>query len=157
PARSGEAASVPQLRQRRSARSQHRDGSRADAAPPRARAREAEAIGGAMTTAMIAEPSTWVDVCALDELECHRGACALVGEYQVALFRIPDGTRPDAVFALSNYDPFSQAYVLSRGIVGNRGDVLKVASPIFKQSFDLRTGRCLDDPSVGVMTFVVRV
>ena len=33
----------------------------------------------------------------------------------------------------------------------------KVASPIYKQSFDLRTGRCLDDPSVSVRTFPVRV
>jgi nitrite reductase (NADH) small subunit len=35
--------------------------------------------------------------------------------------------------------------------------VLKVASPIYKQSFDLATGRCLDDPSVAVETFAVRV
>jgi nitrite reductase (NADH) small subunit len=31
-----------------------------------------------------------------------------------------------------------------------------VASPVFKQSFDLRTGQCLDDPSVAVMAFPVR-
>ena len=58
---------------------------------------------------------------------------------------------------LSNYDPFSEAFVLSRGIVGSRGDVPKVASPVYKQSFDLRTGVCLEDPSVTVATFPVRV
>ena len=36
--------------------------------------------------------------------------------------------------------------MISRGIVGDRGGVPKIASPIFKQSFDLRTGQCLDDP-----------
>ena len=97
---------------------------------------------------------TWVDVCGLDDLVPDRGACVLVGPYQVAVFRVaPDG----AVYALSNYDPFSGAYVLSRGIVGSKGDVPKVASPVFKQTFDLRTGQCLEDPAVSVMTVPVRI
>ena len=58
---------------------------------------------------------------------------------------------------MSNYDPFSRATVLSRGIVGSKGDTPKVASPIYKQSFDLKSGQCLDDPSVEVMAFPVRV
>ncbi|MGH8908419.1 MAG: nitrite reductase small subunit NirD [Egibacteraceae bacterium] len=96
----------------------------------------------------------WVDVCALDDIVCDRGVAALVGRYQVAVFRVaPD----DELFALSNYDPFSKAFVLSRGIVGSRGDRLKVASPIYKQSFDLRTGHCLDDPTVTIPTYDVRV
>ena len=44
------------------------------------------------------------------------------------------------VFAIGNQDPFSGANVMSRGIVGSRGDVPTVASPMFKQVFDLRTG-----------------
>ena len=95
----------------------------------------------------------WTDVCAFDDLVPGRGACALVDGYQVALFRLND----DALFAVSNYDPFSEAFVLSRGIVGSRGDVAKVASPVYKQSFCLRTGACLDDPSVSIMAFPVRV
>ena len=80
---------------------------------------------------------TWLDVCSLDQLTINRGACALVGDYQVALFRVsPDG----AVYAVSNYDPFSRAFVISRGIVGSKGDRPKVASPIYKQTFDLETG-----------------
>lgn len=95
----------------------------------------------------------WIDVCPLEELLPDRGVCALVGDQQVAVFRLsPD----DELFALSNHDPFSRAPVLSRGIVGSKGDVPKVASPMYKQSFDLRTGRCLDDPSVAVPTFPVR-
>jgi nitrite reductase (NADH) small subunit len=46
--------------------------------------------------------------------------------------------------------------VLSRGIVGCRGGVPTVASPMFKQVFDLRTGRCLDDPDRAVAAFAVR-
>src|SRR5712671_2261743 len=90
----------------------------------------------------------WIDVCALDDMVADRGVCALVGDYQVAVFRLsgPD----DVVYAVSNYDPFSGAFVLSRGIVGSKGDAPKVASPLYKQTFDLRTGVCLEDPAVAV-------
>ncbi|MGH8902751.1 MAG: nitrite reductase small subunit NirD [Egibacteraceae bacterium] len=99
-------------------------------------------------------PRTWVNVCPLGDIVPDRGVAALVGRHQVAVFRVsPD----DELFALSNYDPFSKAFVLSRGIVGSKGDRLKVASPIYKQNFDLRTGQCLDDPTVTVHTFDVRV
>jgi nitrite reductase (NADH) small subunit len=99
-----------------------------------------------------AAPAGWVDVCGLDDLIPDRGVCALVHGVQVALFRTVD----DELFALSNYDPFSGAYVMSRGIVGCRGGVPTVASPMKKQVFDLRTGRCLDDAERTVPVFAVR-
>jgi nitrite reductase (NADH) small subunit len=94
----------------------------------------------------------WLAVCGYDELAPERGACALVAGEQVALFRTHDGR----LYALGNRDPFSGAYVLSRGIVGTRQDRPTVASPMYKQVFDLATGRCLDDPAVRVPTFGVR-
>jgi nitrite reductase (NADH) large subunit len=93
----------------------------------------------------------WVDVCAVDDLMPERGACARVGDEEVAVFRVGSD-----VYALGNHDPFSGANVLARGIVGTRGDTLKVASPMYKQSLDLRTGQCLDDPSVTVPVYEVR-
>jgi assimilatory nitrite reductase (NAD(P)H) small subunit (EC 1.7.1.4) len=62
----------------------------------------------------------------------------------------------DEVYALS-YEPFSKAFVLSRGLVGDRNGTLKVASPIYKQNFSLITGQCLDDETVKISTFAVRV
>ena len=97
--------------------------------------------------------TTWTDVCALDDLAIGRGAAALIGDQQVALFRWDDET----VYAVANFDPFSQAYVIARGIVGSRAGIPKVASPMYKQNFDLRTGECLDDPTVALATFAVRV
>ena len=96
---------------------------------------------------------TWVDVCAFDSLVPDRGVCALVGGRQVAVFRV---SPTDELYAVSNHDPFSEANVMSRGIVGSRGDVPKVASPMFKQNFDLRTGLCLDDASKALAVFPVR-
>ena len=92
-------------------------------------------------------------VCRLADLEIERGATALVHGQAVAIFR----THDDEIFALGNYDPFAKASVLARGIVGSRGDVPFVASPMHKQAFDLRTGVCLDDPAVAVPTYDVRV
>jgi len=106
-----------------------------------------------MTAILDTGTLTWQDVCAYDDLVPDRGACALVDGRQVAVFRVSPG---DQLFALSNHDPFSGANVISRGIVGSRGDVAKVASPMYKQSFDLRTGVCLDDPAVSLPVHLVR-
>ena len=98
--------------------------------------------------------AAWTPVCPVDAIPLEGGVAALVGEDAVALFRTHDGS----VFALGNHDPFSGASVLSRGIVGTRGDVPVVASPMYKQSFDLRTGRCLDDDGgAAVASYDVRV
>jgi nitrite reductase (NADH) small subunit len=94
----------------------------------------------------------WIRVCAIDDIEPERGVAALVGDEQVALFRTFDG----ALYAIGNQDPFTGAYVLSRGIVGTRGDIPTVASPLHKQVFDLRTGSCFDDESARVTAFPVR-
>ncbi|MET7279229.1 nitrite reductase small subunit NirD [Kribbella sp. NPDC005582] len=92
-------------------------------------------------------------LCRYDALLPDRGVAALVGEVQIALFRLHDGT----VFAIGNQDPYSGANVMSRGIVGSRGDVPTVASPMFKQVFDLRTGVCLDDPAVSLPVYPVEI
>lgn len=103
---------------------------------------------------MTAEPlEDWHPVCRLAELEVGRGATALVHGQAVALFRVAD----DDVHALGNHDPFAHASVLARGIVGRRGDVPFVGSPVHGHAFDLRTGRCLDDPHASVPVFDVRV
>ncbi|WP_433584133.1 nitrite reductase small subunit NirD [Microbacterium hydrocarbonoxydans] len=83
---------------------------------------------------------TLVRVCSIDDLEIERGRAALVDVQQIALFRLTDGT----VRAVDNFDPFSGANVISRGIVGTRGASATVASPLHKQVFDLATGACLD-------------
>ncbi|MGH3669685.1 MAG: nitrite reductase small subunit NirD [Pseudonocardiaceae bacterium] len=95
----------------------------------------------------------WTAVCLLDDLIPERGIAVLLDGAAVAVFQTHDGV----VHALSNLDPFSSASVLSRGIVGDRGGRPTVASPIYKQVFELSTGVCLDDPSVSVPTYPVRV
>ncbi len=97
-------------------------------------------------------PQEWEEVCRLSEIAPDTGVCALIAGRQVAIVRAGG-----AVYAIGNFDPFSKAFVLSRGIVGDRGGVPKIASPVFKQSFDLRTGQCLDQPDVRVPVYEVRI
>ena len=106
-----------------------------------------------MTALPPAPDGTWTPVCRFVSLPVERGVTALVHGTAVAVFRTYD----DQVFALGNHDPFSRASVLSRGIVGTRGDIPFVASPMHKQAFDLRTGVCLDDPAYSVPTYPVQV
>ncbi|GGM42280.1 nitrite reductase small subunit [Longimycelium tulufanense] len=102
----------------------------------------------------VAENLTWTPVCQYAALEPENGVAALLPDgTQIALFRVADGT----AYAVSNLDPFSQAMVLARGIVGDRGGVPMVASPMHKQAFDLRTGQCLDNPETCIPTYPVRV
>jgi nitrite reductase (NADH) small subunit len=108
-----------------------------------------------MVQSLVCQTSTtWVDICSLETIAPDTGVCALVEGQQVAIFRV--GTE-DEIFAMSNYDPFSKAFVLSRGIVGDRNGIPKVASPIYKQNFNLITGQCLDDETVSIPTYQVRV
>ena len=97
----------------------------------------------------------WIDVCAVDDVTPDTGVAVLIRDLQIAVVRVGEGT--DQIFAVGNYDPFSKAFVIARGIVGDRAGVPKIASPIFKQNFDLRTGQCLDDPDVRLPSYPVRV
>jgi nitrite reductase (NADH) small subunit len=106
----------------------------------------------------VARPETepgieWRDVCAIDDVLPGAGVAAMLDGEQIAIIR----TRADRLFALSNFDPFSKAFVIARGIVGDRAGIAKIASPIFKQNFSLETGECLDDPSVRLQVFPIRV
>ncbi len=94
-------------------------------------------------------------ICSLNDIVPETGVCALVDGLQIAVFR----TRNNHLFALNNYDPFSHTNVLSRGIIGGHTEgeqeILYVASPIYKQRFNLATGQCLDDETVRIPCYAV--
>jgi nitrite reductase (NADH) small subunit len=101
----------------------------------------------------VAQPApSWMDVCGFEALVAGAGVCALVGDQQVALVRA--GER---LYAVDNFDPFAKAFVISRGIVGDHGGVPTIASPIYKHVFALDSGQSLDDPSVRLRVWAVRV
>jgi nitrite reductase (NADH) small subunit len=100
-----------------------------------------------------AGPAGWTTVCDLARVPREGGVAAVVAGHAVAVFR----THDDRVFVLGNIDPASKASVMSRGIVGTKGEVPFVASPLYKHPWDLRTGRRLDDPEQRIPTHPARV
>ncbi len=101
----------------------------------------------------VREGQRWFAVCALDELTPGRGVAALLPDGTQAAVFLDRSGRP---YVIGNRDPFTGAYVLSRGLLGSAEGGSFVASPLLKQRFDLETGRCLDDPAVGVPVFHCR-
>ncbi|MFD8598845.1 nitrite reductase small subunit NirD [Kitasatospora sp. NPDC059646] len=99
-------------------------------------------------------PAGWSPVCDWDLLAPGRGVAALLPDgRQVAVFRDAN----DRLYATDNRDPFTGAYVLSRGLLGSTADGrVYVASPLLKQRFDLATGVCLDDDGVRIAVHSVR-
>ena len=96
----------------------------------------------------------WVDVCNLDDITPNTGAGALIAGQSVALFRVGNEKR---IYALSNKDPFSQANVMARGIIGDLQGERVIASPIYKQHFSLATGRCLEDKDQKLLVFPTKI
>lgn len=102
----------------------------------------------------------WTPICELEDIVPNTGVCALVDGQQVAVFHVVDhsGSAPEArVFAIGNYDPNAEASVLSRGLIGSIGERIVVASPIYKQHFDLQTGECLEEPANSVPAWPARI
>ena len=97
---------------------------------------------------------SWSKICSTEQLIPNTGICALHNNEQVAIFLC--GIE-EALYAISNYCPFSKANVLSRGILGSIGESKVVASPIYKQRFCLTSGKCLEDDNVNVKTYEVRI
>jgi nitrite reductase (NADH) small subunit len=94
-----------------------------------------------------------ITVCRQSELVEDSGINALIDGRQVALFYV---TRPQPkVYAIGNWDPIGKANVLSRGIMSDIDGRITVASPLYKQHFDLTTGQCLEDDNVSVPVYDV--
>lgn len=105
-----------------------------------------------MTTAPT-RPTTWFTACHPDQLRVEEGAAILLPDgHQIALFR----TRRDHLYAVDNVDPYTNAAVLSRGIVGDHAGEPTIASPMLNNVFLLRTGHSLEHAHIRLSTWAVR-
>lgn len=98
--------------------------------------------------------SNWKTVCKKQDLAPNVGCCALVDGEHVAIFNCQ---RTNTLYAVSNYDPIGKASILSRGIIGSIDGEPYVASPLYKQHFHLKTGKCLEHPEYELKTYSARV
>lgn len=102
---------------------------------------------------MTTETSTWTAVCTVEDILPNTGVCALVGGRHIAVFRVGR----DRFYAIDNVDPKSGASVLSRGLIGSLGQRTVVASPLYKNHFDLENGECLEIPEASVKAYAAQV
>ena len=107
-----------------------------------------------LSTKVTTTEKTWRTICDSSDLVKDSGICALLlrdgneadeqqVEQQIAIFHLPNSE--EKIYAVGNYDPIGKANVLYRGIVGCIADEPVVASPLYKQHFSLKTGRCLQE------------
>ncbi len=96
---------------------------------------------------------SWDVVCTVDDLVPESGVAVWTEDGPVAVFYLPH--RLPALFAISHTDPFTGKNVLARGITGDLKGQPVVASPLYKQHFNLQTGQCLEDEGVTVKTYPV--
>lgn len=98
---------------------------------------------------------SWQHICSRADLVAGAGIAARVDGEQVAIFYLPEQSPP--LYAIGNHDPIGGANVLSRGIVGDIDGELVVASPLYKQHFDLVSGVCVEQPDVAVPVWQARL
>jgi nitrite reductase (NADH) large subunit len=96
----------------------------------------------------------WVRLASVRDVPREGGIAVRYGGAQVAVFRLESRGE---WYATQNMCPHKREMVLARGIVGNQGAAPKVACPLHKKTFDLRSGACLSGESLEIATFAVRV
>lgn len=100
----------------------------------------------------------WIDICKLSDIAPNTGVCAKFKERQVAVFHIHSKSlHGSKVKAISNLDPYSNANVLSRGLITEKEDRYFVASPLLKQQFCLETGATDQDDNIQIHTYDARI
>jgi len=99
----------------------------------------------------------WQNICEASDILPNIGVCALFENQQVAIFKVIDPKGIEQLYAINNYCPFSESNTLSRGLVGSLEGKIVIASPLYKQHFDLSTGICLEDENVKLNIYPVRL
>ncbi|MCH4091401.1 nitrite reductase large subunit NirB [Acetobacter sp.] len=123
--------------------------------PERDQVRPADNLPEAVSSA---GPFHWTTLCGQDDLVENSGVVAWHDGSQIALFYLPaTETTAARVYAIDNHDPFSNANVIGRGIMGDLKGQLVVASPLYKQHFRLEDGQCLEDANVRLRTWDARM
>ena len=102
---------------------------------------DAPATSGATLKDLRESPERqWVKVGAVSHFPRDGGAAIKYGKTQIAVFNF---SSRGEWYATQNMCPHKQAFVLSRGIVGDAQGTPKVACPLHKKTFCLESGSCL--------------
>lgn len=101
-----------------------------------------------------AEVTVWFKVVEVSKFPKNGGACVKYKDKQVAVYNF---TREGSWYACQNMCPHKMEMVLSRGMIGEEGGEPKVACPLHKKTFSLKTGENLNGDLSPISTYPVKV
>lgn len=96
----------------------------------------------------------WFKAAEVSKFPKNGGACVKYKDKQIAVFNF---TREGTWYASQNRCPHKMEMVLSRGMIGEEQGEPKVACPLHKNTFSLRTGKHLNGALEKIETFPVKV
>jgi nitrite reductase (NADH) small subunit len=98
--------------------------------------------------------NTWFKAVSVDEVPKNGGVCVKIDDKQIALFNF---TSRKKWYACQNLCPHKLQMILSRGMIGDKQGIPKVACPFHKKSFSLESGENLDGEDYFLQTYPVKV
>lgn len=97
---------------------------------------------------------SWIEVGSVADFLPNIGTPILYGDSQLAVF---NNEMRGEWYCTQNMCPHKQAFVLSQGIIGATDGTPKVACPLHKKTFDLKTGEGISDEELNILTFPVKL
>ncbi len=105
-------------------------------------------------TAAESDVKIWFKAAAISKFPKNGGACVKYKEKQIAVFNF---TRKGEWYACQNLCPHKMEMVLSRGMIGEEDGYAKVACPLHKNTFSLKTGENLNGNLEAITTYPVKI
>ena len=97
---------------------------------------------------------TWFKAAPSSKFPKNGGACIKYKDKQIAVFNF---TREGNWYACQNLCPHKMEMVLSRGMIGEENREPKVACPLHKNNFSLKTGENLNGNCDPISTYPVKI
>jgi len=97
---------------------------------------------------------TWFKAAPVSKFPKNGGACIKYKDLQIAIFNF---TREGKWYACQNLCPHKMEMVLSRGMIGDENMEAKVACPLHKNNFSLKTGKHLNGDLDAIATYPVKI
>ncbi len=100
------------------------------------------------------EVKIWFRAAEVSKFPKNGGACVKYNDKQIAVFNF---SRDGNWYACQNLCPHKMQMVLSRGMIGEDQGEPKVACPLHKNTFSLKSGKHLNGDLNSITTYPVKV
>ncbi|MEN0047482.1 MAG: nitrite reductase small subunit NirD [Bacteroidota bacterium] len=102
----------------------------------------------------LTEVTTWFRVAKTQDFPTNGGACVKYKDKQIAVFNF---SRRNEWYACQNLCPHKLEMIIARGIIGDEAGEPKVACPLHKKTFSLKTGENLNSDLPAIAVYPTKV